>query len=216
MPSPVVDPAPAAEPEQPVPTAVPPPIPTATAIPVDLSTLAWLTAHQAAELAPLEADGEVFEIAGHGARGAGELSTGDTTGAELSPGAGYARDWSVTIQNDIEAIFCQVGFGETSCNGGGFHYGDGEVGTVIADSPAALERFESENNPDWQALLAYNDISILFDMHVDLSGAFTTEPGDPIARIWSASITVRDAGASPKSGNFHWNMDTDEVTSFVF
>jgi hypothetical protein len=90
------------------------------------------------------------------------------------------------------------------------------VGTVDADSPAAFARFDSENDPDWQALMAYDNISILLDLHVDLTGAINAAPGDPIERIWSASITVHDEGASLRSGNFHWNVDTDEITSSVF
>ena len=68
------------------PTAAPTPVPAPTEIPVDLSTLAWLTAQQAAELALMEVDGDVFEIAGHGARGAGELSTGGHDGRRAKPG----------------------------------------------------------------------------------------------------------------------------------
>jgi hypothetical protein len=65
-------------------------------------------------------------------------------------------------------------------------------------------------------LMAYEDITILLDLHVDLTGAVNAEPGEPIVRIWSATITVRDAGASPSGGSFHWNVDTDTVTSSVF
>jgi|TARA_B100000959_G_scaffold118644_1_gene124760 hypothetical protein len=71
----------------------------------------------------------------------------------------------------------------TICNNGGFHYCGGEVGTIVVDSPAALERFNGENNADWQALMSNDGISIRLDLHVDLLGAINTAPGTPIARI---------------------------------
>lgn len=196
LPSTVANPASPVEPETPLPTAVPTPVPTAKAIPeptptptevpVDLSTMAWLTAQQAGEFALLEVEGELFEIAGHASPAAGVLGSGYSAGAELSPGIGYARDWSVTIQNDTEAIFCTIGLGISKCNPGGFHYGDGEIETVSVDSPEAIAHFNSENNSDWEALAVNEDISILLDLHVDLTGAVNDEPGTPIARIWSA------------------------------
>lgn len=199
-----------------VPTPVPTPVPTATEISVDLSTLTWLTAKQAAELAMAESPGVVFEIAGHASRAAGSLASGDTSGSDPSPGIGYARDWSVTLQTDTETYFCTIGLGLTSCNSSNFHYGDGEVETVTQDSPDALERFNGESNSDWQDLMANENISILLDLHVDLTGAVNAEPGTPIARIWSATITVHNATEGPSSGNFHWNLDTDDVTWSVF
>jgi hypothetical protein len=167
-------------------------------------------------LALSQAEGELFEIAGHASRAAGILGSGDTAGSALCPGIGYARDWSVTVQNDVEAIFCTIGLGISKCNPGGFHYGDGEVATVAIDSPEALARFNSENNPDWQTLMENEDLSILLDLHVDLSGAFNAEPGTPIARIWSASITVHNETDGIRSGSFYWNLDTDAITWSVF
>ncbi|MBT3942092.1 MAG: hypothetical protein HOC77_10630 [Chloroflexi bacterium] len=220
LPTALVNPAPTPTSVPVAPTAAPTPVPTpepmATQVPVDLSKLAWLTAKQAAELATAEAPGVVFEIAGHASRAAGMLGSGDSAGSELSPGIGYARDWSVTLQTDTETYFCTVGLGITSCNASNFHYGDGEVETVSQDSTEALARFNQENNADWQALMSNDDISILLDLHPDLTGAVGAEPGTPIARIWSATITVHNATDGPRSGSFHWNLDTDAIAWSVF
>ncbi|MDP6823946.1 MAG: procyclic acidic repetitive family protein [Dehalococcoidia bacterium] len=196
----------------PEPTATPVPEPTATEGPVDLSTLAWLTGLQAGELAFTEAGGRIYEIVGHVSEKAGMLSSGDTAGDELSPGAGYGRDWSVTVHSGEEKLYCSVSLGVTDCSGGFTHNTTGDVTAVVEDSSAAFERFESENNADWQTLLANDDISILFHLKVDLGDT----PADAWTHVWSASITVHDEGASPGGGNFAWNIEKDTVTSSVY
>jgi len=195
----------------PTPSAVP--APTATEVPADLSTLSWLTAKQAAQLALMEVDGEVYSITGHGTSAAGVLSPGDAPDSEPSPGAGYSRDWSVVVRSGGETIHCSILIGDTLCmSGNAVDAGISEVGSVEPDSTNAFERFESANNVDWQALMVNDDVSILFELY----GSSGESLDDPPFPVWTAYVTVNDLNVSPRGGQFNWNIEADTITSSVY
>ena len=64
-----------------------------------------------------------------------------------------------------------------------------------------------ESDNQWVDLVANENISVLFNLHPDVSKANQF--------IWSASVTVLDPEVTPSTGNFHWQVVSGELEVWV-
>ena len=189
----------------PVPTSTP--VPTATAVPAatpkpELGP--WLTAFEAIEVASAFQTGIVKEITGHVSRRSGETDSGDTSNSVASPGAGYSSGWGVTILDGEQLHHCVARGASVNCSEL-FSVGAGDIEAATTDSTAVFGTWEDD--ADWSALMAQDDISILLQLKPN-------DTGDSL--IWNAFVTVHNATEAPYGGNFLWNPGSGVVESNTY
>jgi len=191
----------------PLPTATQQPEPTATATAVPVAPGPWLTAVEAIGVANGASGGQLFEISAHVSLAAGETSSSELTSRAASPAAEYALEWWLSYQNaDGTVDGCTVTSAGADCGNYAHPDLDMSITDFSIDSPTAFNAWDGD--ADWVGLQSNDSLTVLL--------ALRQKSGTPGSHTWSASITVHGEANGASSGNFEWDVETGDKTSWTF
>ncbi len=158
------------------------------------------------QIASVNQTGVISYMDGHASTFPGEADPSDNPSDITSPGGGYGTYWTVAFLTDSGATnFCSVIGQELDCFGSEYTPAPGDIRGVTIDSTTAFEAFARSTG--WNEIIATGKANLLLVL----------EPGsgelDPTHTYWSAAVTVQGATSGIGGGNYHWDLNTDTVTS---